>query len=566
MSRIVGVGLWLVVGMLAGACGSNGGNSDAGDGGADAEPDGGDVVPDVDDAEEAADEAAEEDSGPLPLDLALGEVVELTAGEGGEFAADLATPGDDRQFGLVFYSAAWVTGTLSYELSATGAAASRAGDGAAKAGGPPWDRPGRDFSALEPELARALRGGGARIARDPLPTPVVGDHRDFQIDDPSAGVVTVDGECIAVGDDIAAWVDRTTTTPSWSDPDAATLAEVMAGFDGTVLPREREYFGDEPDIDTDGVVNVLWSPIVYELGAMAYFYPCDLFDSGALPLGCPYSNEQEILYATPPSMLDPRMARPSSILDTISHELQHLIYFHHKVSLGGGRGDDNAYILEGWAEVGEDVSGYGRGIFFIQQAGLQDSDQYGAIEILRNGGGYDTARDGMLRGASYLFLRYLWDRAGGERVETDGSITDLGSVAWAHETIDSALEGRANFADTVGAPIDDIVFDWYTALLLTGRTDGAGEPLPVEARFTYLPRVVDAVTGNNRGLDPYGDFMGMFNLEGAHTVTLATADGEIPPTGNELVLLEADGTSPTLSVRVTGSETAALRVRVARVR
>ncbi|MBI5498831.1 MAG: hypothetical protein HY907_01200 [Deltaproteobacteria bacterium] len=563
MSRIVGIGLWLVVWMLAGACGSDGGSGDTADGG-DIAPDGEEVLPDVDDTPEAADEVEEEDSGPPPLDLALGEVVELTADPDGAFAADLATPGDDRQFGLVLYSAAWINGAVSYELTATGAAASRAEDGAAKTEGAPWLRPGPDFSALEPELARALREGAARIARDPLPTPLVGDRRDFRIDDPSAGVVTIDAECIAVGDDIAAWIDR--TTAGGEPPDAATLAEVMAGFDDTVLPREREYFGEESDIDTDGVVNVLWSPIVYETGAMAYFYPCDLFDSAALPLGCPYSNEQEVLYATPPSMLDPRMARPSSILDTISHELQHLIYFHHKVTLGGGRGDDNAYILEGWAEVGEDVAGYGRGIFFIQQIGLEESDQYGAIEILRSGAGYDTARDGMLRGAAYLFIRYMWDRAGGERVEADGSITDLGAVAWAHETIDSSLEGRANFAATVGIPIDDILFDWYTALLLTGRTDGAGDPLPVEDRFTYLPRSVDPVTGNNRGLDPYGDFLGMFNLEGPHTVTLATADGELPATGNELVLLEADGTSPVLSVRVTGSETAALRVRVARIR
>jgi hypothetical protein len=299
---------------------------------------------------------------------------------------------------------------------------------------------------------------------------------------------------------------------------------------------------------------------------MAYFYPCDLYDSAALPMGCPYSNEQEVLYATPPSMLDPHMARPSSILDTISHELQHLIYFHHKVTLNGGSGDDNAYILEGWAELGEDVSGYGRGIFFIQQAGLADSDQYGAIEMLRSGGGYSATRDGMLRGASYLFLRYLWDRAGGERLEADGTITDLGAVAWAHSAIDSAVEGRRNFEDTVGAPIDDILLDWYTALLLTGRTDAAGAPLPVEPRFTYLPRTVDPITGNNRGLDLYGDFMGMFNLEGPQTVTLATADGEIPGTGNELILVEADGTSPSLSVQVTGSETAALRVRIARLR
>ena len=171
----------------------------------------------------------------------------------------------------------------------------------------------------------------------------------------------------------------------------------------------------------------------------------------------------------------------------------------------------------------------------------------------------------MLRAAAYLFMRYLWDRAGGERIETDGTITDLGSVAWSRRTIDSSAEGRRNFEETVGAPIDDILFDWYTALLMTGRTDADGNPLATEARFLYLPQQTDPITTNARGFDPYGSFAGM-TLNGPHTITLAEADGEIPGTGNELILVEADGTSPSLSVQVTGSETAALRVRIARLR
>jgi hypothetical protein len=264
-------------------------------------------------------------------------------------------------------------------------------------------------------------------------------------------------------------------------------------------------------------------------------------------------------------MLPPYMARASAILDTAAHETQHLIYFYRKVTLGGAIGDENAYILEGWAALGEDISGYGRSLVFVAGEALDNSDEFGAYEFLRSGAGYDPDRDGMLRAASYLFIRYLFDRMGGDRAETDGALTDLGGIAWTQAAVNSRYEGLGNFELTLDADIDDLIFDWYTALLLTGRTDAEGDPLPVEPRFTYLPVQTDPLTDAQRGFDPYADFWGMFALTGPHTVSPTEADGELPATGNELVILDWDRTSPTVSLRVTGDPLAELRVRVARL-
>ena len=564
MRTRIGMLGWLVVALSPAACGSNGGGTDATDEGTDAEPDAAEVEPDVadDGADGDVEELGDQAETRPPLDLQPGEVVELEAGADGSFTAELGTPGDARQFGLVLYSAAWVNGKLSYTLSATGAAAARLGEAKADPFRPPAER--HHLLTLVPELARQVREGTIRPVRDPLPRPTVGERRNFQISDPATarGVLTIEGECIALGTNLAAWIDR--TTAGSTDPPAATLDGVMTGFDDTLLPREQTFFGDVPDIDTDGVVNLLWSPIVADAGASAYFYPCDMFDSAAMPVGCDYSNEQEILYAAP---AEGRYGgTPAAILETVSHELQHLIYFDHKVILGGTDGSENVYIMEGWAAMGEDLTGYGRAMMFMDSLGLDSSDEFGAIEFLRDSSGYDATRDGMLRAASYLFVRYLYDRAGGDRYESGGTLTDLGGIAWAHETIDSVHEGRANFESSSGAPIDDLLFDWYTALLLTGREEADGVPLSVEPRFTYLPQTTDPVTDNPRGFDPFASFGGRFSLNGPKTVTVATADGEIPGTGNELVILEADGTSPRLSVSVTGGERTALRVRVVRLR
>ncbi|MBI5490054.1 MAG: hypothetical protein HY905_22160 [Deltaproteobacteria bacterium] len=550
--------LWLAVLLAVAGCSSGGG--EAGDDGAgDAGPDAADVEPD---AAEEADDAPEEESGPPPLDLALGEVLELTAGEDGSFTASLATPTPARQYGLVLYSARWASGTVSYELSVTGAAASRLEGATKELPGPPARRP-RDWLELIPSLARELREGTSHIARDPMPPPTVGERRTFQIQGDAGPAHTVEGECLAVGADLALWMDR--TTGGTTDPSAALLSGVLAGSEEILMPRERQYFGEETDINTDGLINVLWSPVVGEIGASAFFFPCDLFDSTDMPLGCTVSNEQELVYSMPPEgfMAD----RPEAVLGTIAHEIQHLIYFGRKVILGGASGGENAYVLEGWAELGADVTGYGYGTFFQLGDTLDYSDDWGMWEILHSGGGYDTTgRSGMLYGAAYIWTRYVFDRMGGDSIATDESIVDEGGIAWAYGAVNSAREGRQNFEFSTGLDMDDLVFDFYTALFLTGRTDAAGAPLPLEPRYTYLPQATDPLTTEPRGFDPYADFFGFMRLNGPHTVTPATADGTMRTTGNEMVVLDWDGTSPAMSVSVRGDEASSLRARLVRLR
>jgi len=561
---------WCVGAMLlAAGCGDDGTEADTADGAdeatdaADGEPDG-EPEADAADGEENGGDADGTDATP-PLDPEPGAVIELAANPDGAFEADLATPdGSARLYGLVLYAQAWGGGPFDYELTVTGTAAAR-GAGTTKRDPATCTTPPRFAWPVTPdEAARALRAGTARPARDPLPPPTVGERRSFQISDAAGHPQTIEAECIAVGRDIAAWMDR--TTAGGEDPSAATLADVMTGFDEILLPRHRIFFGQEPDISGDGVIHLLWSPLVADVGAMAYFSPCDLFDASSLPLGCEASNEQEVLYATPPSLLPGYMAGANAILDVLAHESQHLIYFYRKVMRAGAIGNENAYLLEGWAELGEDLAGYGTALFFVAREGLENSDRVGASEFLRSGGGYSTDRDGLLRGASYLWTRYLFDRMGGERAEADGTITDLGGVTWSRTIVDLGREGTQAIEMTCGEEIEELIFDWWTALFLTGRTGADGEPLPVEPRFTYRPQYDDPLTGAPRGFDPYADFRGRFSLAGPVVVTPASADGHLPATGSELVLLEPDGTSPVLSVRVTAEAEADLRVRAVRLR
>ncbi len=549
----------LAAGPLFSACG---GDSPGPADGGDAE----DVAPNdaADDGTppEEADADGDEDAWPERLELDPGQVVELEADGDGMFEAMLAAPGGSERFGILLYSARWATGQVGYDVAVTGAAAMVAGEGEAKAGGrPPWDR--RHALVDLGRAAAALRDGSASLVRrDPMPPPIVGERRPFLIAR-DVSVETIDAECLWVGDDLALWMDR--TTAGGGDIAPAVRDDVGARFEGTVMPRHRLYFGEESDLNSDGVVSVLFSPIVSDT-ATAYFSPCDLFDAAALPFGCDYSNEQEMIYMTPPDMLGPPMNSARAIVATMAHEVQHLVYFHRKVIRNSlDAGGENAYLVEGWASLGEDVSGYGLGTFFVAREGLTRSDDFGAIEVLRSGAGYNPSRDGMLRGAAYLFVRYAFDRMGGDAIATDGTISDLGGIAWSRTAVDSPHQGSRNFENTVGVAIDDLVFDWFTALMMSGRSGSDGRPLPVEPRFSYGPRVQDPVTTFHRGFDPYGSQFGM-TLTGPATTTLARMDRTIPATGSEIILVDADGSGREMTVRLTGDDLASLRVRVARLR
>lgn len=55
---------------------------------------------------------------------------------------------------------------------------------------------------------------------------------------------------------------------------------------------------------------------------------------------------------------------------------------------------------------------------------------------------YDMARDGVMRGGSYLFVRWLYDRAGGDTAKSDGTIEGHGGPAF----LRAVLEAPASVA------------------------------------------------------------------------------------------------------------------------
>lgn len=348
----------------------------------------------------------------------------------------------------------------------------------------------------------------------------------------------MDAVADSVTDNLVIWRDITTENPL-GDIDPTTLTDVADMFDHIVLPRTRAVFGQESDVEGSGRIDVLLSYTVNSYGAVAYVSTCDI----AALFGCGgYGNDSEIIYMGYP---DPASSYSSAnaIVEVWAHEFNHLVYSYHKLVLNDQEdAQENIYVTEGMSELAQDLTGFNNGNQYIWASAIDMRDYYGGEDysiqgvslndFLRGSGYYDLERDGPLRGGAYLFLRYLFEQAGGMTVADDGTQTDSGGMAWVQSWFDAAELGPDTVVATTGRDPVDVAFDWYTALVVTGR--GVNDD-PV---YNYQDRVQDPLTGFEYGVDPYATIHGWLTLNGPPVQDLAEADGEIRAGGVEYLLVE----------------------------
>jgi hypothetical protein len=266
---------------------------------------------------------------------------------------------------------------------------------------------------------------------------------------------------------------------------------------------------------------------------VAYVTSCDI---GAT-VGCGGSgNDGEIIYMGVP---DPESSysTASAISELVAHELNHLIYGWHKYIVQERPNErENIYLTEGMSALAQDLTGYNNGNQYVWAAAIDATEYLGpdasidsvsVNDFLRGETYYDADRDGSLRGGAYLYLRYLFEQAGGMTVGSDGTLTDAGGMAWLHDWFDQAALGEETVLATTGREIADINLDWYTALVVTGRVENSNPAWNFEAR------VADPITGYEFGVDPYERIHGWLKLNGPLVQELDAADGSIRAGGVE---------------------------------
>lgn len=478
------------------------------------------------------------DAGPA-LRLEPGEVAELAMGADGSAGERLATPTGNERFVIVIASTRFDAEPTKGDYSVAVDSGSRAG------------------------LSRVLSGcslqgeawAGIEVSADPPPegeAPALGSRRELRVL-LGGSASRIVGEVVSLG--AHATVIRDTTHPTSLDGPFAE--QFRTDFEQIIMPRSRQVFGTEPDLDGNGRISLVFSKLTREQG-VAFFSACDL--AGALA-GCPGSNAGEYLYLTPPDAIAPPYNTPNAIKEILTHELSHLLHFNRKVLRNHlSAWGDTVYASEGIGALAQDVIGYQSGNLYVAKAGLDGIDQFSLSDVLVRGR-RRPEHDGISRGGAYLFFRYLYDRAGGDEATGTG-VVSRGGPAFLRALLDAPEPVASALPRVANATLPDVALDFYTALAVSNR-DAAGMAAPSNPCFSYLPTTKDPVTAKQRGTNLFAPFHGQ-SMQGPRTAEAASPDGQLLSGGVEFLSLAAIPGRSEAGFTLRVSPALAPRVRVAR--
>ena len=381
----------------------------------------------------------------------------------------------------------------------------------------------------------ASSGSSIRAAVTPeaAVVPAVGSVRSFHVISTfSANSTTfkvVNAKLVAVGTNTLVYLD------TLSPPNGFTqtqLGQFSQSIDQTFYTMDVDAFGPPSDIDNNGRVIVLLTPVVNALspssqcqtaGFIAGFF--DGFDLSGTGVN---SNHGEIYYGIVP---DPNgsvscahsVAEVNSIAPgTFLHEIQHLISYSQHVVIHGGSPE------EGWLDEGLSIYAQELGSLFYEQkfpppTGRTDpnqllpdsaegfiADQF--VESFLYAERPDTATltlhsdaDGGLtwRAGDWLLAHWLGDQKG-------MSI---------YKTLDqSTLTGTANIAAAAGDSFQSLFGDFGLALYTDSIPGVPKSSIPQRDKFTTRTlREIWAAVGNSGAVGSAGDF----------PITLRTLSGTI---------------------------------------
>ena len=316
----------------------------------------------------------------------------------------------------------------------------------------------------------------------------------------TANFATVQANLKFTGDHTLLYVDAETPPEFLTDAEAQNLGQK---FDANIYGTDRDYFGNESDINHDGKVAILMSPAINRMtppgaagsqGFIAgYFLANDL-----LPglLDSRLTNGMEIFYTMVPDPsslygnLFPKDKTLPVIEGVLSHEFLHMILFNYRVLIyGHGYLADymeKLWLDEGLAHIAEDLNGYKSSN--IARANLFLGDP-GDVTLIYGG---DELEE---RGASFLFLRLLGDRFG---------------TSVYKRLVQSKHTGVANVEAATGALFNELFADWDAACYLSGRgitADGRFNYSSINLQGDFKP--LYTITGNVSGLATGGSIKSM---------------------------------------------------------
>jgi hypothetical protein len=258
-----------------------------------------------------------------------------------------------------------------------------------------------------------------------------------------------------------AWIyaDVNQPTDSYTQADYTRFGNQ---FNAQIFPTDTTAFGPPSDIDGNGHIIILFTPVVNGLTPpgtagssgfiSGFFNPNDLFS------GPSTSNGGEIFYSIVPDSLaeygnefrkvpvpNVKIGVNPIIPPTMAHEFEHMISFGYRfVTLGNFSLTQQVWLEEGMAHIAEDLNNFAASNQRRVDSYLLDP---GNVSLL----GDDTLEQ---RGGIFLFLRLLGDRLGDDVYRS---------------ILRSSCVGRPCVESVTGDNFFASVADFLAALYVSGR-------------------------------------------------------------------------------------------------
>lgn len=328
---------------------------------------------------------------------------------------------------------------------------------------------------------------------------------------------------------------------------AADAAELIKRFDEHIAPRDHQLFGEPlvngKDRDGNGVVVFFVTKRVGRLlpNLVGYFFPDDLRPTAEVT----HSNAADLLYLEPPGA----NVSLDALSGTIAHEYQHLINFTAKV-LVNGSDQEEVWLDEGLATFAEDISGYGVDAF-------ANIGKYLTVVGSTSLTGSDSNET---RGIAHLFVRYLYEQAGGAELGASGGGTDKGGVAAVRAMVQTSKTGMdALLAGAKGKDLPTLFGDVMTLVAVDNSSNSA---LSCSPRYSLAAPQTDAYTGGQRGLrlrGPIPGKSGNITLTGPSLSALGD-ESLVPLNGGEIVELTQAAVERKFSVGAEVDNQVGLRI------
>jgi immune inhibitor A len=344
------------------------------------------------------------------------------------------------------------------------------------------------------DLAVRLRGLSAAtpLIAPVSPTPLVtGFAESFWILDQRTAQLFQTTASLEVVTEHAYWFVENDMTDRAPTSDLQQSAET---FENKIYPLIHRYFGSEPKpaVDRDGHIVFLLGNVP---GVAAYFSSGDTYPRAINPR----SNVHDMIYVNLNAIRPGQTAFDS----TITHEMQHMANFARCPTQDG-------WLDEGASELAMRVAGY-------ESTAPAAFAAHPDVQLTA----WTNQQNDLTRHyqASYLFLRYVAERAGGW-----DALPDLLSRCGRGENLIAAYLGQHPIAPDV----DSLFSDWTVANLVQ-------DPTVADGRFAYTGGGFHAaLTGRATSQSA---FLGRVPQYAANYVELPSIAGSATFTGNGSVSL-----------------------------